>query len=367
MITALTINEQNELREHEQTIEQGLKTFVDVGNALLAIREEQLYRVEYGTFDAYCQERWGFVSRQAERLILASRTVQNLRPIGRKLPTSEYQARPLTQLEPEQQREVWTAVVQESQETGERITGAKVKAMVARAILGDEDYEPEEWEDAEICGWLAAYNAQGLDVCRYSGNEVIGTECGPHCQYYVIDAPGIDDEPLLPKSPHVSQNTGNNEWYTPPKYIEAARQTMGGIDCDPATSELANQTIQAETYYTIETDGLSSPWRGRVWMNPPYAQSLIKQFCKALSSKYSSGEISEACVLVNNASETGWFDTLAEHASCRCDVKSRIHFIDTNGKPSGSPLQGQVVLYFGPNDTKFAQAFSALGRIWHAW
>ena len=165
------------------------------------------------------------------------------------------------------------------------------------------------------------------------------------------------------KVPHVSHNSGENEWYTPSEYIESARAVMGGIDLDPASSEIANRTVKAAKYYTKEDDGLKQEWTGKVWMNPPYAQPLIRQFSEAVSERYRSGKIDEAIVLVNNATETGWFQTMVKESSAICFPRTRIRFLDMDGNPSGAPLQGQAILYFGFDKNVFKNEFSKYGAV----
>lgn len=165
------------------------------------------------------------------------------------------------------------------------------------------------------------------------------------------------------KKAHVANNSGNNEWYTPADYIALARKVMGGIDTDPATSEIANRTVQAAQIFTAEDNGLTKQWSGRVWCNPPYAQPLIAEFAEAIASKFEAGEIEQACVLVNNGTETGWFQRMLQAASAVCFPRSRIRFVDPEGNPSGAPLQGQAVLYLGKEPETFASVFSEKGAV----
>ena len=164
-----------------------------------------------------------------------------------------------------------------------------------------------------------------------------------------------------PKTAHVSHNAGENEWYTPPAIIEAASNVMGKIDVDPASSEIANKTVGADTYYDGEKNGLEQSWHGRVWLNPPYSQPYISQFCDVLAKKLTSGEVSEACVLVNNATETTFGQKLLGICAAVCFPSGRIKFLDLQGDAKGAPLQGQMIVYFGEQKEVFVEEFSQFG------
>lgn len=160
------------------------------------------------------------------------------------------------------------------------------------------------------------------------------------------------------KRPHVANNSGNNEWYTPAEFIEAARNAMGSIDVDPASNDIAQEVVKAETYYTAETNGLDKTWAGNVWMNPPYASDLIGKFIDKLIEERHNYK--QAIILVNNATETEWFNKIISIASAVCFPKSRVKFYMPDGK-TGAPLQGQAVIYIGYNKDKFYSAFACMG------
>lgn len=152
MTQVLSIDERNELERCEVVIKQGLEKFKEVGRAFQTISEKRLYRLEYSNFNDYCRDKWGMVQQTATRFIRAYETVSNLEsePIGSLLPQSESQARPLTSLEPEAQREAWKEVVHQAEQSGQPITAAKVQDVVSTFKQAKQEYrEAKEVQRAE--------------------------------------------------------------------------------------------------------------------------------------------------------------------------------------------------------------------------
>jgi ParB family chromosome partitioning protein len=163
------------------------------------------------------------------------------------------------------------------------------------------------------------------------------------------------------------------EWYTPPKYIEAARQVMGNIDLDPASCDAANQIVKATRYYTREQNGLEQPWVAQaLWLNPPYGRtekmtatrkSTIGLFVEKLLQEYQSGNVKQAIVLATTEVNAKWFYPLLQFPICFPD--HRVHFIVPVQTRHGkySQMFGTSFAYLGPNTQKFIDVFQQFGII----
>ncbi|HXI19415.1 MAG TPA: site-specific DNA-methyltransferase [Chloroflexota bacterium] len=127
------------LDQLERVIEGGLQTFVEVGLALLAIRDRGLYRKrkggQYDTFEDYCRERWKFTRQYAYNLMDAAKVAGILSTAVDKPPTAEWQARPLAPLlrtQPEAIPEAWEEAQAIAAEEDRPLAAADVKTVVER-------------------------------------------------------------------------------------------------------------------------------------------------------------------------------------------------------------------------------------------
>ena len=92
----------------EKKIDKKRKEFYVIGRSLKEIRDDRLYKTAlFSRFEIYTRERWDIGKSKAYRLINASDVMDNLSPIGDRLPSNEAQIRPLTQFTKEEQRKIW--------------------------------------------------------------------------------------------------------------------------------------------------------------------------------------------------------------------------------------------------------------------
>ncbi len=190
----LTDDEQRDRLHLERKVE---RAFFTAGKALQELRDRRLYRSTHPNFESYCQERFGYSRRKMDYLIAGSEVYQNLlapsemrtncsqtdlpddqsqmRTNGSQmrssdnnlqtrtncsqnaddetrtncsqiLPTNEAQCRPLTKLEPDQQREAWAKAV--------AAAGGKVPSGRIVKIIVDQIRErrpvPNPWRVGEV-------------------------------------------------------------------------------------------------------------------------------------------------------------------------------------------------------------------------
>jgi phage N-6-adenine-methyltransferase len=230
---------------------------------------------------------------------------------------------------------------------------SETTAKYFRAIAADERILNRQHVDELPASWGTLYELALLDDARWGQLEDAG-KITPE-----LERKDIAD---FFKKVRGTQGTGDNEWYTPAKFIEAAHQVLGDIDTDPASSEYANRTVQARTYYTEQDSGLRHDWHGAVWMNPPYAQPFIQQFIEKLVEQFLCGNISAAIALTHNYTDTEWFHIAEQHCTAICFTRGRVKFESPDGAIA-APTQGQAFFYFGKDLKAFTQVFSQFGFV----
>lgn len=157
----------------------------------------------------------------------------------------------------------------------------------------------------------------------------------------------------------VLTSQGTVDWYTPPEIIDRALRVLGGIDLDPASSDVAQTWIQAGTYYTASTP-LQAPWHGRVWLNPPFDDTPA--WVSRLEREYTQGDVTAAILLVNSAPGYVWWEDLWRRRPIVM-LRERLRFYTPDGKPGGQAKKGTTIAYYGHDTRAFIDAFRDLGRV----
>lgn len=154
-----------------------------------------------------------------------------------------------------------------------------------------------------------------------------------------------------------------DSWCTDKLVIEVARTFLGDIDIDPATNLYAQEFIRAKHFYTKETNGLTKPWYGRLWLNPPYSMPLIKQFTDKLIQQVDAGNVTEGMILVNSASDTQWCQALMMRYPVAFS-RRRLQFTHPDYVGTQNRV-GQALFYVGGTPARAIEWYRAFDRYFY--
>lgn len=143
------------------------------------------------------------------------------------------------------------------------------------------------------------------------------------------------------------------EWYTPAWIFEA----MGlQFDLDPSSPHDAETFVPAATKYTVFDDGLSKPWFGRVWLNPPYSAKTGHWVRRMIDH-------GNGIALLFSRTDATWCQEAIANADATLFVAGRVEFIPgrENMHKRSRAGAGPVLFAFGKECAEALRKLSGAG------
>lgn len=165
----------------------------------------------------------------------------------------------------------------------------------------------------------------------------------------------------MTQTAEILQDSGETEYYTDPVLVQAARQVMGSIDLDPASSVEANEIIKAAIIYTKNDDTLNNEWLGNIWMNHPFGRINNPLFIEKILKEYTEGRIQQACCITYASTSERWFKHLYDYPICF--LVPRTNYYKPDGTKKSGVQKGSAITYFGNNVEIFHTVFSQYGEV----
>jgi phage N-6-adenine-methyltransferase len=116
---------------------------------------------------------------------------------------------------------------------------------------------------------------------------------------------------------------------------------FGEFDLDPCCRA---ETAKAPKFYTETDDGLSQPWHGRVFMNPPYSD--IAPWLKKAIAETQAGRAELVVALLPAQTDTRWFHELVLPSAELFFKARRIRFYGWHGTPIPAPRAPSILAVY---------------------
>jgi len=168
-----------------------------------------------------------------------------------------------------------------------------------------------------------------------------------------IDLAGNSSQGRKGMGSHQSAAMLKDEWLTPPSVLEP----LGAFDLDPC-SPVVRPWDTATSHFTINDDGLSREWAGRVWLNPPYGRETGKWLAKL-------ADHGDGIALIFARTETEmFFSEVWEKADALLFLRGRLHFHHVDGTRArancGAP---SVLIAYGRYNVDALRSSGIQGRL----
>jgi len=145
----------------------------------------------------------------------------------------------------------------------------------------------------------------------------------------------------------------SDDAYTPDWVLAIAKRALGGIiDLDPCADP--KRRVPARRHFTLVDDGLSEPWYGTVWLNPPYSDTTA--WLRQLHVYLTAGKVTQAIALlpVSVLGNKGAVPIINDACTAYTVLEGRLTFLDQEYKPhKGALAMSSVLLYFGAEPDRF--------------
>ena len=139
---------------------------------------------------------------------------------------------------------------------------------------------------------------------------------------------------------HAGNASVGMSWETPADLLEKLYKVFGGFDLDPC-SPRKDGPVRAKVRFTAQDDGLSLPWTGRVFVNPPYGRGLGNWTAKA-RREHERGTATLAVLLIPARTDTSYFHRDILGIADVLFIKGRLRF---GGVSQAAPFPSMIACY----------------------
>ena len=163
-------------------------------------------------------------------------------------------------------------------------------------------------------------------------------------------------------------SSAHQAWTTPPELLEKLYPIVGGMfDLDPCsqTTDRRKASVRARVYFTGQTaddDGLTVPWFGTVFVNPPYGCTL-KQWIQKCHDEAVANRVASCIALIPARPDTiAWHTWIAGKTDVFL-LRGRLRF-SASGEGEVAPFPSALIVWNATQAVREAMC-AAFPDAWH--